>query len=154
MAAEIAPAGRIPGRNDRQGIGQIRQFERTLPVQQSLLLQPRDRLPPDALLFAERHLRLQVVDRQGQAVELAVTHLHARQDGHPDLQVRARRIPEIPGQHPVARTPDDSLRLGHRPAVLGLAQIQVAMPACLDADTADLRPHPDFVREQVLYPHA
>ena len=151
MVAEIAPAGGRIGRDDRQAVRQGRQGKGLLPVDQALFLEFGDGLAPDPLLLPEGRPRVQLFDDERQAEDFVVTDPDPGKDGHPGLQVGAGFLPEHGGKQEIAVAPDDGPDLGHHPALLSLAELEVAVTA-LHADRTDLRPHPDTVREQVLDP--
>ena len=151
VAAEVAVARRVPCGNHRQAVRQQRRLQLLLLVQQPVRLQLLQRAA--ALQFGgpEGEARLDLVDRQGEAVQFAVAHLHAQQHLHPGRQVAARRFAETCAQRLRPAPPDDRLGLRHDAAVLALAQVQVAVPVGLGLHGRDLRPHPDPLREGNFY---
>ena len=144
---EVAVARRVPRGNYRQAVGQQGRLQLLLLVQQAVRLQLLQRAAALQLGRSEGKARLDFVDRQGQAVELAVAHLHAQQHFHAGGQLAARRFSEIGPQGRETAPPDDGLGFRHDAALLALREIQVAVAVRLGLDGRDFRPQPDPLRE-------
>ena len=147
MAAEIAVARGVPRGNDCQAIGQQRRLKLLLPVEQAVRRELLERAAALQLSGTEREARLDLVDRERQSVEFAVVHLHAQENLHPGGEIASGRFAEIGAQRRIAAAPDDGLGPRHDPALLALAEVQVAVAVGLGLYGSDLGPHPAALRE-------
>ena len=150
MAAEIAVARGVPRGDHGQAVRQQRRRELLLPVEQAVRRQLLERAAALQLGGAERETRLDLVDRERQSVEFAVAHLHAQEDFHPGGKVASGRFAEIGAQRCIAAAPDDGPGPGHDPALLALAEVQIAMAVGLGLYGSDLGPHPAPLREGIF----
>jgi len=148
MTDEVPVAGGIPGGYDGETARHIAEGELFLLVHQALLRQALYGLPAPELRRPEREARLDVVDAEAQAVELAVAHHHPQQDFHPPAYPVARRILESLRKRKVAAAPDDGLGTGDHTAPVATAQVHIAVAVGLDLHGRDFRTHPEPFGEE------
>ena len=151
VAAEIPEACGATGGNHGQRIRKGRQAEPFLKLEKAFLLKSGYGLLPLLLLRPEGEVRIHVFDVEGQPVDLVENHLDLGEDLHPHRHFAPGNGPEhLLDEHP-AGAPCSGADLGLQHPVHALAKLHVAVSVDFHAEAADLRLHPETLREIAFY---
>ena len=149
LVAEVAISGSILCAHDSDALGQERDVDLLVHVDDALIVQPLDDLLPTQSQFAQSEARVDIDNVEREPISLVHLHHHAHQNLHSGREpLASHRLERLPAQHPSVapyRSPcpcHDGIA-----ARRILDEFEIAVPIGCRPDLRDLSHHPIMVIE-------